>query len=138
MAMRDRDELFNALQRSSFRRRFRLREAERRTLAEKGLQTVLVHARDLLRKRLAPAVIPNDGKQTPYRGHPVFVAQHATGTCCRGCLMKWHGIEKGRPLTEAELDYAVNVIRFWIERQGVGPQKPVEASDVNEPLLWPQ
>jgi hypothetical protein len=131
--MRDADELFAALARSSFRRRFRLREAERHLLADKGLSTVLAHARDLLAKRLAPAALPNDGKQTPYRGHPVFVAQHATATCCRGCLMKWHGIEKGRAMTDVELDYAVNVIGKWIERQGVEAQSAVRAAD---PLLW--
>jgi hypothetical protein len=33
------------------------------------------------------------------RGHPVFIAQHATATCCRGCLAKWHDIPAGRALT---------------------------------------
>jgi hypothetical protein len=135
MPMRDPDELFAALARSSFRRRFRLRDAERRVLSEKGLSTVLAHARDLLAKRLAPADVPNDGKQTPYRGHPVFVAQHATATCCRGCLMKWHGIEKARAMTEVELDYAVNVIRQWIERQGTDLSND-NAPRRTDPLLW--
>ena len=135
--MRDFEELFDALQRSSFRRRFKLRHAERGVLAEKGLPTVLAHARDLLGKRLAPAVIPNDGKQTPYRGHPVFVAQHATGTCCRGCLSKWHGIEKGRALTGPELDYVVNVIGKWIQRQGL-PTAQSSQSETEPRLLWEQ
>lgn len=60
-----------------------------------GDKKALSHARDFVGKRLAPAVIENDGKQTPMRGHPVFIAQQATATCCRECLRKWHNIETG-------------------------------------------
>ena len=81
------------------------------------MEKVREHACDFIRKRLAPVEIPNDGKQTPMRGHPVFVAQHATATCCRGCLEKWHRIPKGRELTEAEQEYIVNVIMEWIGRE---------------------
>src|SRR5687767_11511728 len=97
--MRDHDELFVALARSSFRRRFRLGEQEKQYLEAKGLPTALTHARDFVQQRLAPRDPPNDGRQTPMRGHPVFVAQHATATCCRSCLAKWHGIPKGAVLT---------------------------------------
>ena len=41
-------------------------------------------------KRIAPKEPLNDGKQTPMKGHPVFIAQHATATCCRECTRKWH------------------------------------------------
>jgi hypothetical protein len=77
------------------------------------------HAHDLIAKRLAPAQPRNDGKQTPYRGHPVFVAQHATATCCRSCLERNHEIPKGRDLTNEEQDYVVDVICRWIERERV-------------------
>ena len=79
-------------------------------LKEKGVDTIARHAADFIRKRLAPAVIPNDGKQTPMRGHPVFIAQHATGCCCRGCFEKWHRIPAGRELTDEEQHYAVAVV----------------------------
>ncbi len=98
--MSDLDDVFERLQRSPFRRKFRLWEAERDYLSRKGLDVVLDHGRDFITKRLAPAYPANDGKQTPMRNHPVFVAQHATATCCRGCLEKWHAIPKGRELTE--------------------------------------
>jgi hypothetical protein len=75
------------------------------------------HAAELIADRLAPAQPRNDGKQTPYRGHPVFIAQHATATCCRTCLLRWHGIEKGRTLTREERTYVVAVIGRWIERE---------------------
>jgi hypothetical protein len=88
-------EVFAALAKSSFRRHFHLRGKELEYLRNKGLPTVLEHAADFIEKRLAAASPVNDGKQTPMRHHPVFIAQHATATCCRGCLEKWHGIPKG-------------------------------------------
>jgi hypothetical protein len=48
---------------------------------------------------------------------PVFIAQHATATCCRGCISKWHGIEKGRALNEEEIDYIIGLIMVWIDGQ---------------------
>jgi hypothetical protein len=115
--MRDLEELFAALGRSEFRRRFRLRGCEAAYLHEKGLDIVLVYARQFIESRLAPAEPANDGRQTPTRNHPAFIAQHATATCCRGCLEKWHGIPKGRSLSAAEIDYVVAVIRRWLVQQ---------------------
>ncbi len=89
-----------ALSRSEFRRRFRLGEPERAYLHARGMEVVLAHARDFVEARLSPARPVNDGRQTPMHGHPVFIAQHATATCCRSCLAQWHAIRKGRPLTE--------------------------------------
>jgi hypothetical protein len=117
--MRDLDSVFSRLSGSAFRSRFRLGEKERAYLAARGLPTVLDHARDFVAKRLAPAEPLNDGKQTPMRGHPVFIAQHATGTCCGSCLQKWHGISAGRPLTDREQEHVVAAIRRWIEAQQV-------------------
>jgi hypothetical protein len=79
---------------------------------------ILDHARRFIRDRLAPAVPDKDGKQTPMRGHPVFIAQHATATCCRSCLAKWHGIEAGRSLSAAEQEHAVAAIARWLAEQG--------------------
>ena len=109
--------LWKRLSQSKFRSSFSLKANDRSYVSEKGMEKVREHACDFIRKRLAPAEIPNDGKQTPMRGHPVFVAQHATATCCRGCLEKWHHIPKGRELTETEQEYVVNVIMEWIRRE---------------------
>src|SRR4051794_32287095 len=115
--MRDLDDVFEALAQSRFRRRFTLGQKERDYLAAKGIAAVLEHARGFIAERLAPATPRNDGKQTPMRGHPVFVAQHATATCCRGCLEKWHGIPRGRTLTAAQRRYLVGVIDRWLREQ---------------------
>ncbi len=90
--MRSLDDVFARLADSAFRSRFRLAARDRDYLRARGKETVLLHARDFVAERLAPARPANDGKQTPFSGHPVFVAQHATATCCRNCLSKWHGI----------------------------------------------
>lgn len=113
----DLTDLFARLAKSDFRSRFHLTKKDKEYIAEKGLPTIRRHAEDLIAKRLAPAVIPNDGKQTPMRGHPVFLAQHATGCCCRGCFYKWHHIPAGRELTKEEQQYAVAVLMAWIEKQ---------------------
>lgn len=81
---------------------------------EKGAPVIEQHAADFVAKRLAPALPANDGKQTPMRGHPVFIAQHATATCCRGCLAKWHNIPQGEALSEEQQRYIVTVIYHWL------------------------
>ena len=115
--MRDPEQLFAALARSKFRSGFRLQGKDSVYLQAKGLEVVVGHARDFIDKRLAPAVIANDGKQTPYRGHPVFVAQHATACCCRGCLQKWHGIAEGVELGVEQKDYVLAVLVRWLEAE---------------------
>ena len=113
----DHTELFNRLLQSDFRRQFHLKPKDIDYIRTKGLDTIRTHAADFVAKRLAPAYIPNDGKQTPMRGHPVFIAQHATGCCCRGCFSKWHHIAPGRELTPQEQQYAVSVLMTWIEQE---------------------
>lgn len=110
-------DLFERIAESAFRSRFQLKPADRQYVREKGMDTIRRHAEDLIRQRLAPAVIPNDGKQTPMRGHPVFLAQHGCACCCRGCLEKWHGIKAGVPLTEEQQAYVADVLMEWIRRQ---------------------
>ena len=110
-------QLFERLGNSKFRSSFHLKQKDIDYINEKGLDTIRQHAQDFIAKREAPAVIPNDGKQTPMKGHPVFIAQHATATCCRSCLYKWHKINMNKTLSEEEIDYIVNVIMKWIENE---------------------
>ena len=112
--MREVSEVLASLQGSEFRSAIRLRRKELDYLRSKGMETILRHAADFIEQRLAQAVPVNDGKQTPWRNHPVFVAQHATATCCRSCLSKWHAIPKGRQLTDEEKRYIVEVIKGWL------------------------
>ena len=96
---------------------FHLRARELAYLHDRGLDTVLEHARRFVAERLAPAAPRNDGKQTPYRGHPVFVAQHATACCCRRCLERFHGIPTGRTLAAAQQDHVIAVLERWLRAE---------------------
>ena len=100
---------------SKFRSRFKLTRADRAYLAARGWNVIRAQTARIIGERLAPENPPNDGSQTPMRGHPVFKAQHATATCCRGCLAKWHHIECGHALTEAEQTYVVEMILGWLQ-----------------------
>jgi predicted Fe-S protein YdhL (DUF1289 family) len=115
--VRELDEVFRALSRSAFRRKFHLRAQEQAYLQDRGLDTVLDHARRFVAERLAPAAPRKDGKQTPYRGHPVFVAQHATACCCRGCLEKFHAIRRGRTLTPEQQDHVIAALERWLRAE---------------------
>ena len=91
-------QLFERLDNSKFRSSFHLKQKDIDYINEKGLERIRQHAEDFISKREAPAYIANDGKQTPMRGHPVFIAQHATATCCRECIRKWHKMQPGKEL----------------------------------------
>jgi hypothetical protein len=129
--MKDVREVLAGLKKSEFRSRIHLHKKERDYLNSKGMETVLTHATDFIEKRLAPAAPANDGKQTPWHNHPVFVAQHATATCCRTCLQKWHEIPKGRELTEEEKRYVVEVIKEWLSQFEVTATEPRDTSGVS-------
>ena len=112
------NKLLDSLSKSKFRGSFHLNKKMRDYVMEKSIDKIARDAYDIINKRLAPAYIEHDGKQTPMRQvHPVFIGQHATGTCCRNCLMKIHHIPKGRDLTDKEVRYIVNVIMIWIQRE---------------------
>jgi len=110
------EELFLRLAKSKFRSSFKLKPTEIAYLKNKGPQTIEKHAFDFVSKRLGPALPKNDGRQTPMKNHPVFIAQHATATCCRKCLEKWHKIPKGQHLTDRQVKYTVSVIMHWLSQ----------------------
>lgn len=105
------------LKKSEFRSKFHLSENDIEYIKEKGLDKVRLHCVDFVRERLSPAVIKNDGKQTPMRGHPVFVAQHACACCCRGCLEKWYNVRKNVELSDEQQQKIVNLLMTWIENE---------------------
>ena len=108
-------EVFNKLKLSKFRTSFKLKDKDINYIKKNGMDKIKEHAYDFINKRLASEIINNDGKQTPMKGHPVFIAQHATATCCRSCLYKWHKINKNKELNKEEIDYIVNIIMLWIK-----------------------
>lgn len=109
--------IFIRLSKSKFRSSFHLKQKDFDYIKDKGLETINSHAYDFVKTRLSDTSKIPDGKQTPTKGHPVFIAQHATATCCRECLFKWHKIPKDRPLTPTEIDYVIDIIMHWIARE---------------------
>ena len=114
------NEALEKLKKSKFRSSFHLTKGDREYIDKKGLDTIKSHAYDFISKHLAPKDIPNDGAQTPTKGHPVFKAQHACACCCRGCLNKWYKVPKDRELTPLQIDKIVNLLMAWIEREYYG------------------
>ena len=114
------DEALNKLKKSKFRSKFHLSDMDNKYIDDKGLEVIRRHAEDFIAQRLAPDNIPNDGKQTPMRGHPVFIAQHACACCCRGCLSKWYRVNPNKQLSPTEQEKIVNLIMTWIEREYYG------------------
>ena len=111
-----------SLKKSTFRSKFKLTEKYRQYIRDKGIDTIRQHAIDFIKTRIAPQYPKNDGKQTPMKGHPVFIGQHATATCCRGCIQKWYGIKRGKELSDQEIQFLVELIMRWIEGQ-IGAEK---------------
>lgn len=110
-------DILDSLAKSKFRNSFHLKQVDFDYIDKKGLETIKAHAYNFVKTRLSDTSKIPDGKQTPTKGYPVFIAQHATATCCRECLYKWHNIEKDRLLTQSEIDYVVDVIMQWIARE---------------------
>ena len=75
--------ILDRLSKSKFRSSFHLKDKDILYIEDKGIDKIRNHAYDFVTKRLADTSNVTDGKQTPMKGHPVFIAQHATGTCCR-------------------------------------------------------
>ena len=109
--------ILDRLSKSKFRSSFHLKDKDILYIEDKGINKIRNHAYDFVTKRLADTSNVTDGKQTPMKGHPVFIAQHATGTCCRRCLEKWHYISKNKNMTEDDIKYVVDIIMSWIEKE---------------------
>ena len=95
--------------------KFVMGDPEKEYVTSRGMDILRLHATDFVNKRLAPENPKNDGRQTPTKGHPVFIAQHATGCNDRDSLEQFFGIEKGTALTEEQVNKIVDTILRWIE-----------------------
>lgn len=111
------DNKLNLLSKSKFRSSHHLRKYMYKYINEKGIDKIEKDAYEIIKTRIGEANPKNDGKQTPLKNHPVFIAQHACACCCRSCLSKWHKIPKGRELTDKEIRFIVALIMEWIKKE---------------------
>jgi len=114
---KDINQVLEKLKKSKFRSSFHLRKYMITYIDEKGMDVIRKHAIDFINQKLATYNPKTDGKQTPMKNHPVFIAMHGSACCCRGCLEKWHHIPKERDLTSDEKTYIENLLMAWIERE---------------------
>ena len=77
--------MLERLSHSQFRAKFALTDKDRAYARTKGKATIDRHAREMLRDRIGAAEPKNDGRQTPWRGHPVF-----RSACYRHMLPRMH------------------------------------------------
>ena len=112
------DLMIMKLSKSKFRSSFHLNKKMKEFVNEKGIDKIRIDAFQLLNKRIKDKNPKNDGKQTPMKQvHPVFIAQHATATCCRSCIEKWHNIKQNKELNQEEINYIVELIIEWIKKE---------------------
>jgi len=103
------------LKSSNFRRKFHLSPSDKEVVRLKGIEVMKQHAYEIVSKRLKIPTPRSD--MTPYNGYPVFTAQHATATCCRKCIEKWHRIPAMKVLDNYEIEKISSIITGWIETE---------------------
>jgi hypothetical protein len=113
---------FAALKYELFRHHFWHVEIDLRAVnhaRRKGKRGLQAAAEQRMRKAVGPAEPPFDGRQTPREGsgNVIYYAQHATASCCRKCIAEWHGIPRGRELTEDEIAYLTTLAMLYIDER---------------------
>jgi hypothetical protein len=110
-------DVFKRLKKSSICNKFTLKEHEWNYLANRGLDAVLLEGRSIIIHRFSEDDSNHNCKNSPLRHHPVLVALHATGCCCRSSLFKWHGVDKEMELREKDIFYILLIIKEWFVRE---------------------
>lgn len=58
-----------------------------------------------------------DGRRTKWEGNPIHYGQHATATCCRKCIERWHDISRDVELTEKQIKYFTHLVVMFLEER---------------------
>ena len=111
------EEAFEKLEHSRFRSSFHLAPGDVSKVRQLGEAKLREHVTDFVRSKLADAMPRNDGKQTPYRGHPAFKAMHACAMCCRGCMNRWWNVPRNVALSAGQQKKVVDFLMVWIARE---------------------
>lgn len=111
------DQTLFHLAKTKYRRQYVLSPKLKEYCRQTGMEKLRRKAFEIVREKVSSPYYKGEGRQTPLDGHPIYIAMHATGTCCRTCLEVWHSIVSGRRLTEKDIIYIVDTIMEWIKRQ---------------------
>lgn len=110
-------DIFRRLNCSKVCCKFKLKDDQWDYLAKRGFDSILLEGRTLIVKIFSEEAKHHSCKVAPVQNHPIFTALHATGTCCRSSLEKWHKIPKNKELREKDIFYILLVVKEWIIRQ---------------------
>jgi len=58
-----------------------------------------------------------DGRRTKWEGNPIHYGQHATATCCRKCIERWHNVPRDEELTEKQVKYFTHLVIMFLEER---------------------
>ncbi|OAI51265.1 hypothetical protein AYO44_05030 [Planctomycetaceae bacterium SCGC AG-212-F19] len=118
--IRDSDYTFSMLRIEMIRHKYwhqPLNDRERNYAKRKGRAGMRVAAAIRIRSSVGPKEPYKDGAQTPWSGHILYYAQHATASCCRTCIAEWHDIPAGRPLTNDEIEYLTDLVCDYVDER---------------------
>jgi hypothetical protein len=115
--LNDVDYTFHALKFELIRHVYWHRNIDERAMnyaKRKGKLGLIETAEHFLRKYIAKPADAFSSISTSMDGNPIHYAQHATATCCRRCIEKWHGIPPDRYLQEDEILYFLRLVQLFI------------------------
>lgn len=84
---------------------------------KRGLKAIRERAKQIVSKKIGhPPVSRWDYRNCPQEGTEVIeYGRHATATCCRPCLERWHNIPQNAFLTEEQIKYCVDLVELYVK-----------------------
>lgn len=83
----------------------------------KGKIELFETAEHIIRKNIAKPADVYGNLATSIEGNAIHYAQHATATCCRKCIEKWHGIPLDQTLTEDQIVYFTKLVILYLKER---------------------
>ena len=104
------------LSKSPFHSDISLSQKDRKYYLSHTVEEIQKETEEVVRESLYHIIPKDKDVHTKKWGKPVYVAQRATGCCCRSCLYEWHNIPTNRKLSEKEVIYIRDLLMEWMKR----------------------
>ena len=84
---------------------------------KRGRKAIRKKAEEIIAKKIGHPIRTHFDKMcTPKKGSEIIhYGKHATATCCRICLERWHNIPQDVDLTEQQIDYCASLIELFVD-----------------------
>ena len=99
------------------------KKAAKLTIDEMRSKVIKILSNKINKKR---SEIFRDSTQTPKGKDIIYLAQHATGTCCRRCIEEWYGINKEEIMNEEQINFLTEIIMTYINEKVTLKNQPKE------------